>query len=142
MLVLWLHIISELLRWSNFSPFKITLSWIAEHPESRLMQFPPLCEFSLKWRSDNWFFRPFVEYQGTVLQDEVQIKQKELEAEANNLISKGEKVCFFLLIFYIHLIFVGYVSHIQSFSGFCFNFSIWRSLSTLWWQYPQLHTQS
>nr|GMD63036.1 putative alanyl-tRNA editing protein alaX [Ipomoea batatas] len=42
---------------------------------------------------------PFVEYQGTVPQNELQIKQKELEAEANNLISKGEKVCFFLLIF-------------------------------------------
>nr|GLL41327.1 uncharacterized protein LOC109178995 isoform X1 [Ipomoea trifida] len=35
---------------------------------------------------------PFVEYQGTVPQNELQIKQKELEAEANNLISKGEKV--------------------------------------------------
>ncbi|XP_019184096.1 PREDICTED: uncharacterized protein LOC109178995 isoform X2 [Ipomoea nil] len=35
---------------------------------------------------------PFVEYQGTVSQNELQIKQKELEAEANNLISKGDKV--------------------------------------------------
>ncbi|XP_010551066.1 PREDICTED: uncharacterized protein LOC104821773 [Tarenaya hassleriana] len=35
---------------------------------------------------------PFVEYKGTVPQDELQVKQKELEAEANELISRGGKV--------------------------------------------------
>ncbi|CAH2053539.1 unnamed protein product [Thlaspi arvense] len=35
---------------------------------------------------------PFVEYKGTVPQDVLQVKQKELEAEANELISKGGKV--------------------------------------------------
>jgi Ser-tRNA(Ala) deacylase AlaX len=35
---------------------------------------------------------PFVEYKGSVPQEEFQVKQKELEAEANELISKGGKV--------------------------------------------------
>ncbi|OVA14869.1 Threonyl/alanyl tRNA synthetase [Macleaya cordata] len=35
---------------------------------------------------------PFVEYKGTVPQTELQSKQKELELEANSLISKGGKV--------------------------------------------------
>ncbi|KAL2459257.1 alanine-tRNA ligase [Forsythia ovata] len=35
---------------------------------------------------------PFVEYKGTVAQNELQTKQKELEVEANNLISMGGKV--------------------------------------------------
>ncbi|PIN08158.1 Alanine--tRNA ligase [Handroanthus impetiginosus] len=35
---------------------------------------------------------PFVEYKGTVPQNELQGKQNELELEANNLISKGGKV--------------------------------------------------
>ncbi|CAA7034482.1 unnamed protein product [Microthlaspi erraticum] len=35
---------------------------------------------------------PFVEYKGIVPQDVLQVKQKELEAEANELISKGGKV--------------------------------------------------
>ena len=41
-------------------------------------------------------FRPYVEYKGTVPQADLQSKQKELELEANNLISKGGKVslCF------------------------------------------------
>lgn len=33
-----------------------------------------------------------MEYKGTVPQDVLQVKQKELEAEANELISKGGKV--------------------------------------------------
>ena len=36
--------------------------------------------------------RPFVEYKGTVPQNELQNKQKELELEVNTLISKGGKV--------------------------------------------------
>uniref|UniRef100_A0A1J3ET73 Alanine--tRNA ligase n=1 Tax=Noccaea caerulescens TaxID=107243 RepID=A0A1J3ET73_NOCCA len=35
---------------------------------------------------------PFVEYKGIVPQDELQVKQKELDAEADELISKGGKV--------------------------------------------------
>ncbi|XP_050216178.1 LOW QUALITY PROTEIN: uncharacterized protein LOC126667252 [Mercurialis annua] len=35
---------------------------------------------------------PFVEYKGTIPQNELQSKQKEIEAEANDLISKGGKV--------------------------------------------------
>ncbi|GJW62562.1 alanine--tRNA ligase [Tanacetum coccineum] len=35
---------------------------------------------------------PYVEYKGTVPQSELQSKQKELESEANNLISRGGKV--------------------------------------------------
>ncbi|KAM0948543.1 putative aminoacyl-tRNA hydrolase [Dioscorea sansibarensis] len=35
---------------------------------------------------------PFVEYKGVIPQDQLQIKQKELEAEANALISNGGKV--------------------------------------------------
>ncbi|XP_057486558.1 uncharacterized protein LOC130772633 isoform X4 [Actinidia eriantha] len=35
---------------------------------------------------------PFVEYKGTIPQSEIQSKQKELELEANKLISKGGKV--------------------------------------------------
>ncbi|KAF3609600.1 hypothetical protein DY000_02050370 [Brassica cretica] len=35
---------------------------------------------------------PFVEYKGVVPQAELQVKQKELEAEANEMISKGGKV--------------------------------------------------
>lgn len=38
------------------------------------------------------WFSPFVEYKGSVPQEEFQVKQKELEAEANELISKGGKV--------------------------------------------------
>lgn len=35
---------------------------------------------------------PFVEYKGVVPQAELQVKLKELEVEANELISKGGKV--------------------------------------------------
>ncbi|XP_010487518.1 PREDICTED: uncharacterized protein LOC104765497 [Camelina sativa] len=35
---------------------------------------------------------PFVEYKGSVPQNELQVKQRELEAEANELITKGGKV--------------------------------------------------
>lgn len=35
---------------------------------------------------------PFVEYKGSVPQGEMEVKQKELEAEANDLITKGGKV--------------------------------------------------
>ncbi|EOA31540.1 hypothetical protein CARUB_v10014731mg [Capsella rubella] len=35
---------------------------------------------------------PFVEYKGSVSQDKLLVKQKELEAEANELITKGGKV--------------------------------------------------
>lgn len=46
--------------------------------------------------SDNFnkagFFRPFVEYKGTISQSDFQIKQNELEMEANALISRGAKV--------------------------------------------------
>lgn len=41
--------------------------------------------------------RPFVEYKGVVAQNELQTKQKELEVEANNLISKGGKVSALIL---------------------------------------------
>lgn len=44
--------------------------------------------------------RPFVEYKGVVPQSEVPVKQKELEAEANELISKGGKVCLRSLFIY------------------------------------------
>ena len=39
-------------------------------------------------------YRPYVEYKGSVPQAELHSKQKELELEANNLISKGGKVAF------------------------------------------------
>ena len=39
--------------------------------------------------------RPYVEYKGTVPQNELQSKQNELQAEANSLITKGGKVCTF-----------------------------------------------
>ncbi|KAF6142504.1 hypothetical protein GIB67_039468 [Kingdonia uniflora] len=40
---------------------------------------------------------PFVEYKGTVSKNEMQSKQKELELEANVLISQGGKVCAVIL---------------------------------------------
>lgn len=40
--------------------------------------------------------RPFVEYKGTVPQNEMQGKQKDIELEANALISEGGKVSFFI----------------------------------------------
>ncbi|KAJ9537217.1 hypothetical protein OSB04_029950 [Centaurea solstitialis] len=43
---------------------------------------------------------PYVEYKGTVPQAELQSKQKELELEANNLISKGGKAS---LLMFIHM---------------------------------------
>ncbi|GKA21652.1 phospholipase-like protein, partial [Tanacetum coccineum] len=42
--------------------------------------------------STNKAYKPCVEYKGTVPQSELQSKQKELELEANNLISRGGKV--------------------------------------------------
>jgi hypothetical protein len=41
-----------------------------------------------------WFIfgRPFVEYKGTIPQNELQSKQHELELAANALISRGGKV--------------------------------------------------
>ncbi|KAF8394565.1 hypothetical protein HHK36_020777 [Tetracentron sinense] len=45
------------------------------------------------WRlSKSSFLRPFVEYKGTVAQNELQSKQMELELEANALISRGGRV--------------------------------------------------
>ena len=38
------------------------------------------------------FSRPWVEYKGVIAQNEMQNKQKELEIEANALISMGGKV--------------------------------------------------
>lgn len=43
--------------------------------------------------NENVFFpRPYVEYKGSAPQNEVQTKAKELELEANALISRGGKV--------------------------------------------------
>lgn len=38
------------------------------------------------------YFRPFVEYKGTITPEHLQDKQQELETVANTLISSGEKV--------------------------------------------------
>lgn len=43
--------------------------------------------------------RPYVEYKGSVPQNELQSKTKELELEANALISSGGKVSFTLFFF-------------------------------------------
>ena len=39
--------------------------------------------------------RPYVEYKGTVPQNEMQSKQKDIELDANALISEGGKVSFY-----------------------------------------------
>jgi len=46
-------------------------------------------EMAFKWFI---FDRPFVEYKGTIPQNELQSKQHELELAANALISRGGKV--------------------------------------------------
>jgi hypothetical protein len=48
--------------------------------------------------ANTFFFivsRPFVEYKGTILQDQLESKKRELEKEANALISVGGKVRLF-----------------------------------------------
>lgn len=56
---------------------------------------PPVALFQLLGYC--FFCRPFVEYKGAVPQNEVQSKQKELELEASNLITKGGKVYMYMI---------------------------------------------
>lgn len=45
---------------------------------------------------DAFFTRPFVEYKGAIEPKEIENKRKELELEANRLMSEGGKVCSYI----------------------------------------------
>ena len=66
------------------------------------------------------FGRPFVEYKGVISQNEWETKRKQLEEEANVLISKGGRVSCIFGMYLLNILFVSVAVLFDNFSRFNF----------------------